>query len=99
MKKILLAGSALLSLALLGTAVQAADIAPVPAPMYDWSGFYVGVNAGVAWNNSDINEDFRYSGARLDDCASEVNGDQTAFTGGGMLGFNWQMDQIVLGVE
>lgn len=35
--------------------VVAADVA-APAP-YDWGGFYLGVNAGAAWNSADLNSD------------------------------------------
>lgn len=97
MKKIFLAASALVSAVALSSAAQAADVA---VPAYDWTGFYVGANAGVAWNNSDLDAgDFRYNGSRYDTLDNQIEGDQAAFTGGAMLGYNWQMDQIVLGVE
>jgi outer membrane immunogenic protein len=56
MKKLLLAGAALLSL---GTAASAADLparpyakaAPLVSPGYDWSGFYIGVMGGGAWSD------------------------------------------------
>jgi opacity protein-like surface antigen len=43
--------------ALCATAASAADLAPytkapVAAPIYSWTGFYVGLNAGGAWNES-----------------------------------------------
>ncbi len=60
MKKILLATTAI-TLAAMGTAF-AADLpvrgpvytkAPPPAPIYDWSGFYIGVAGGGAWQRVD----------------------------------------------
>jgi outer membrane immunogenic protein len=55
MKKLLLAGAALLSLM---TAASAADLAARPytkapplAPGYNWSGFYIGVMGGYAWDS------------------------------------------------
>jgi outer membrane immunogenic protein len=56
MKKVLLAGVALLSL---GSAASAADLAARPytkapalvAPGYNWSGFYAGVMGGYAWKS------------------------------------------------
>jgi outer membrane immunogenic protein len=68
---------------------------------YDWTGFYVGANAGIAWNNSSVDNNV-YSGTtgdRLSDFQNSIDGDQTAFTAGGLLGYNYQIDQIVLGVE
>ena len=55
MKKLLLAGAALLSLM---TAASAADLAARPytkapplSPGYNWSGFYIGVMGGGAWDS------------------------------------------------
>jgi outer membrane immunogenic protein len=48
---------------MLPTAARAADIAPAA---YDWSGFYFGLNAGAAWNNSDIDNSFEYTGGDID---------------------------------
>ncbi|HEU0083356.1 MAG TPA: outer membrane beta-barrel protein, partial [Bradyrhizobium sp.] len=103
MKKIL-AGAA----ALLGTVVsaQAADMA-VKAPylkapvamVYDWTGFYIGVNAGVG-----IGRDYTRlaipGGASFE--ASYLN-PQGGF-GGGQVGYNWQVPNsffggLVFGVE
>lgn len=106
MKKIFLAGTAIVSAVVLTTAAHAADVS-TPAP-YDWSGFYFGVNAGAAFNNSELNNDLRYTGDSL--IADEINdalgslgnnidGDQTVFTGGALIGYNWQAESLVLGVE
>jgi outer membrane immunogenic protein len=100
----ILAGAA----ALLGTAVsaQAADLgvkAPyVKAPaatVYDWTGFYIGVNAGVG-----VGRDYTRlaipGGASFE--ASYLN-PQGGF-GGGQVGYNWQVPNsffggLVFGVE
>ena len=95
MKKFLLAGSAMIAALSIATAAQAADIA---RPGYDWTGFYLGANAGVAWNNS-VNNDVYIDGDRINEFRNNIDGDQTAFTAGGLLGYNYQIDQIVLGVE
>ena len=103
MKKIL-AGAA----ALLGTAVsaQAADLA-VKAPylkapvamVYDWTGFYIGVNAGVG-----IGRDYTRLAipAGLSFEASYLN--PQGGLGGGQIGYNWQIPNsffgaLVLGAE
>lgn len=97
MKKILLAGSALVAALSFASAAQAADVSVAPA--YDWSGFYVGANAGVAWNNSSLDADPYVDGVRYDQLENKINGDQAAFTAGGLIGYNYQINQIVLGAE
>jgi outer membrane immunogenic protein len=59
MKKLLLAAAAALTLSMVGT-VGAADLAkpvykaaPPPAPIYSWTGFYVGAGFGYGMYNAD----------------------------------------------
>jgi outer membrane immunogenic protein len=109
MKRFILAATAIVSAATLTTAARAADIAPAA---YDWSGFYVGLNAGAAWNNTEVDHDFEYVGGdlpgpiladdindRLDDVDTSLGSDEAVFTGGALFGYNWQHDALVLGVE
>lgn len=102
MKKIILAATALASVVALSSTARAADVI---VSGYDWTGFYLGANAGMAWNNTEIDNEIDYNGTdplladRLEDLGNDLTGDQTAFTAGALLGYNWQMDQIVLGVE
>lgn len=98
MKRILLA-----SAALLGTAVsaQAADLA-VKAPyykapvvaVYNWTGFYIGVNAGVGIGRDRTQHNFTGDSLYVSP--------QGGF-GGGQIGYNWQADSllgpIVYGLE
>ncbi len=58
---------------------------------YDWSGAYIGLHAGYLWGKVDYDEpDFPdFSLNRKDD----------AFIGGVYLGFNHQMDSLVIGAE
>ena len=53
MKKIAYSVSTMFAALALASAANAADMS-APAT-YDWTGFYVGANAGVAWNNSSVN--------------------------------------------
>jgi outer membrane immunogenic protein len=93
MKRILLAGAAMLALA---AAAGAADLPrrydPMPAkappfygPAYNWSGFYVGINGGFGWGRSDWTStgEFDLAGGLV----------------GGTVGYNWQNGPWVLGVE
>jgi len=100
MKKILLATVATL---VLSTSAMAADLytpMPEPVPAFSWNGFYGGVNGGYAWwetKGTDING---WTTA-FPDIAAPVSltakGD--GFTGGGQIGYSFQMNQIVFGAE
>jgi outer membrane immunogenic protein len=104
MKKILLSSVAFLGLA---TGAMAADLpsrmAPAPAPMiaavpvFTWTGFYVGVNAGYGWNNNDNNSTLLVPGVGLVDLNN--GGDDGGFVGGGQIGYNYQIGSFVVGLE
>ena len=101
MQKIFLAGTVLVSTVFLASAGQAADVAPA---VYDWSGVYVGVNAGAGFNNTTVDNtsalNTSYSLVSIDnEIENKLDSNQSAFTGGALIGYNMQMDQIVLGVE
>jgi outer membrane immunogenic protein len=88
---------------------RVAPAAPVfqAVPVFTWTGFYVGVNAGWAWgNNNDSNGVFVPAGTFPDaPLASGTlfvpgndNGNE-GFTGGGQIGYNYQIGSFVIGVE
>jgi outer membrane immunogenic protein len=84
MKKILFMAAAACLYA--GSSANAADIA---APVYDWSGFYIGVFGQYAFGSAD---------------AQVIGGPQDSFDidgwqGGGLAGYNYQMNNIVMGLE
>ena len=54
-KKALLSGAAFIALT---SYANAADIAP--APVMDWTGFYLGVNAGLAGGDFDYDLDYDF---------------------------------------
>ncbi len=70
------------------------------APVWSWQGFYVGLFAGAAWGDVDATELFNvptltyYNGF-----GANYTLDGTGFFGGAQAGYNWQIDQFVLGVE
>ncbi len=92
MKRLVVACFALMALA---EGAMAADLppryyppvakAPVYNPVYNWTGFYVGINGGGGWGRStwDTVDQFNVSGGLL----------------GLTAGWNYQYNQVVFGVE
>jgi outer membrane immunogenic protein len=62
---------------------------PVPAPVYNWGGIYLGINGGYGFGKSD------WTGGGL----ATGNFDTNGFLVGGTLGFNYQINALVLGAE
>jgi outer membrane immunogenic protein len=101
----LLASAAILTAGSAFAADLPARVAPAPyiaAPMFTWTGFYVGLNAGAAWNNSDGG--FGYGGPAFIAPGPLVYGsissnNDAGFTGGVQAGYNWQIGSFVVGVE
>lgn len=97
MKKVLIGGVVATGLLASGAAFaadlpsrQVEPVAPVyAAPAFTWTGFYVGVNAGYAWNANDNNNNTFYGSSSNDG----------GFTGGGQIGYNYQINQFVIGAE
>jgi outer membrane immunogenic protein len=86
------------SLLATGTVGNAADVAlppppgPVPfyvAPPFSWTGFYLGDNAGAAWIQDNITDNF--FGLNF--------GNRSDFIAGGQIGVNYQVGVLVFGVE
>ncbi len=59
-----------------------------PAPVFSWTGFYVGAHVGYGWN-------------RLSGTGTFGSDSITAkgLLGGGQLGYNYQIGQFVIGAE
>jgi outer membrane immunogenic protein len=62
---------------------------------YDWSGFYVGINGGGATSNVDWNADGSPGFASGDEGSHKPSGG----TVGGQIGYRWQMQSVVFGLE
>jgi outer membrane immunogenic protein len=100
----LLAGAA--SAALLASAASAADLParaapPAPimaaAPIFTWTGFYAGVNAGWGWRDDD--EESVVLGGAVPGTLFFENGDDGGFVGGAQIGYNYQIGSFVIGLE
>jgi outer membrane immunogenic protein len=73
------------------------------APVYNWTGFYIGGNAGYGWGRSKTADTFT-SPAPPVGVAGVVAASTSRFkmdgaVGGGQIGYNWQSDRFVYGIE
>jgi outer membrane immunogenic protein len=84
-----------------------APLYKAPAPVFSWTGCYVGANAGGAWASSTASDilggDWLTHSPAADNAAVQANGSPSfstsGFAGGGQFGCNYQINQFVLGVE
>src|SRR5689334_5790795 len=88
------------ALALVASAAQAADLpsrySPAPVystvPVFTWTGFYAGLNAGYGWSTGTsrfYHPAFGYVGG----------GRHRGFVRGGQVGYNYQYGMFVIGAE
>ena len=98
MKKFLLSTTILAALTGSAVAADMAVKAPPPAPLpviYNWTGFYIGANGG--WGQQP-----RLLGPRPGGGAAVINEGCASRSGGvlgGQIGYRWQANQFVFGVE
>jgi outer membrane immunogenic protein len=99
MKKIIAIAAAVLGSASVASAADMAVKArPLPAPVYNWTGFYIGGNVGYSWGRSeDTSTLSNGAGTVLFTSIDRTNLD--GVVGGGQVGFNWQMQTLVWGLE
>jgi outer membrane immunogenic protein len=86
----------------IGAAFSLVSAAPVAAHErpFAWTGFYVGVNAGYSWGEAtaDVSGTVVISGVPIEGSASR-SGDVNGWLGGGQIGYNWQSQRWVYGIE
>jgi outer membrane immunogenic protein len=71
--------------------------APAVSPVYDWSGFYVGVFGGGGWGNHNVNDG---NGPNTPFANFTANYSSQGGLGGGEAGYNFQIGSgLVIGVE
>jgi outer membrane immunogenic protein len=108
MKRLLLSATALVALASVAQAADLPSRAPppvfTPIPVFTWTGFYVGVNAGWGWRNDDTQSVIIAPGTvvgapNLAGTLVFPSNDDGAFTGGGQIGYNYQIGSFVIGAE
>jgi len=98
MKKVLVVAAALLGIAASAQAADLARKAPIlkapPMVVYDWTGFYIGVNGGVS-----VARDRTQLLTTIPSAEQSVLSPFGAI-GGGQAGYNWQVNNLwLLGVE
>jgi len=72
---------------------------PPSAPVYSWTGFYVGVNGGWGWSSFDTIFDPGQFPNTIDFTRQFLHTSVNGGVYGGQLGYNWQLNNWVLGVE
>jgi outer membrane immunogenic protein len=110
MRKYLISAASLLALS---ASALAADLpsrrAPAPAaelPIFTWTGFYVGVNAGYGFSDFKGRDIALPAGSVVNspgtDGTLRVTGgtaNEDGFVGGGQVGYNQQIGSLVIGLE
>jgi len=89
-------GPSVVLIAGLSASAALADVYGAPAgyavvPYVSWTGFYIGGNVGGAWSGVDWS-DVTFTGERF-------NKTDSGFIGGGQIGYNQQIGNLLLGVE
>lgn len=76
---------------------------PVPVPIFTWSGFYIGAQAGGGWQRDRFSETTICptvcAGATTSTVTVSNTSTGSGAIGGGFVGFNWQFNTIVVGLE
>ncbi len=93
MRRLLLSTVALAALALPALAAdlpstKAPPVYVAPAPIFTWTGFYVGADIGGGFGNGKLNW-----------AAGSESLSPSGVIGGGFVGYNYQINQFVLGLQ
>jgi outer membrane immunogenic protein len=102
--RILLASVAAIAMV---TAASAADLpprppapAPVMAPVWNWTGFYIGINGGYSWGRASRDLNFYNPLNNVVIATDSGSGrDMNGGVFGGQAGYNWQTSNWVFGIE
>jgi outer membrane immunogenic protein len=93
------------------SAASAADLAarpytkaPVMVEVWNWTGFYIGGNAGYSWgrSNTDVSYFNSVTGVPIVPPAGSITGagfDMNGAIAGGQIGYNWQSSNWLFGLE
>jgi len=81
---------------LCASAIAFAAPANASVPGFNWTGFYLGANAGASFDDNNLS--FRDDSVAQDLTFSDSNSD-SSFLGGGQLGYNWMWGNTIVGLE
>jgi outer membrane immunogenic protein len=70
-----------------------APVYVAPAPIYNWTGFYLGVDIGGSWGNANLWVPGNYGNS------FSHNASNDGVIGGGFIGYNYQINNFVLGLQ
>jgi outer membrane immunogenic protein len=71
-----------------------APVYVAPPPVFSWTGFYIGADVGGAWGDHDAN-----IAASPIAAAQAINTTFSGVIGGGFAGYNYQINQFLIGVQ
>jgi outer membrane immunogenic protein len=77
--------------------VAPAVYAPPPPRAYDWTGIYAGANVG--WGFANVTDTGTIAGGALGGLSASGRGTANGAVAGGQIGFNYQINAVVLGIE
>jgi len=77
------------------------QVAPAPVPECNWTGFYLGLHVGGQFGHAESVdlESFGHAAGSGPDVPRQWGYDQSGVIAGGQVGYNFQWNWIVLGVE
>lgn len=70
-----------------------------PAPIYNWTGFYIGLNAGAASAATNFDVRTNTSPTTFERRFTSDPERKTGYLAGGQVGYNWQTGMSVFGIE
>ncbi|GLS24130.1 porin [Labrys miyagiensis] len=100
MKKLVLATSFVVAASIAHGADLAPQTAEPAAPValpFNWSGPYLGLHAGYAWGREDDDQSRLFPASSSSSSSDRFN--LQGFVGGAHAGYNYQINQFVLGAE
>lgn len=90
------------TLALVGFAAAAdLPVTPPPVPIFTWTGVYIGGQIGYAWakDNGNLSNQGPLGGTIVPSAFVSSTSNSQGVLGGAHMGYNWQINQWVLGLE